>query len=309
VTPLAASDLHGVWSTALLPLRDDDTIDLPRLADDLDYLVAARPHGIYVHGSAGEFQTLSVEEYQQINTMVATRCADTDTPFQIGASHPSGQESLDRIRIARQYAPGAIQVILPDWLPLSPADVARAVRAFAAAADPIPLVLYNPPHAKTIITPDDYGQLATTIPSLIGIKVAGGDPSWHRRMRESVPQLAVFVAGHRLGRELPLGAKGSYSNIACLSPRGARTWYDQTVRRAQSAQNLQRRVDEFFALQLTPLRRAGYSAPALDKFLAAIGGWAMCGLRIRWPHSGVPDEAVPSARERAEQLIPELLLG
>jgi dihydrodipicolinate synthase/N-acetylneuraminate lyase len=52
-----------VWATLLLPLDRDDTIDFTRLEAQLDHLTEAGLHGLYVHGTAGEFQTLTEDEY------------------------------------------------------------------------------------------------------------------------------------------------------------------------------------------------------------------------------------------------------
>jgi len=52
--------------------------------------------------------------------------------------------------------PGAIQVILPDWFPPSMEEIISFLLAMAEAADPIGLVLYNPPHSKKKLTPEDF---------------------------------------------------------------------------------------------------------------------------------------------------------
>ncbi len=300
---LHRTDLHGVWATALLPLAPDDRIDYGRLTTDLDYLVAAAPHGIYVNGSAGEFVTLSEAEFDRIGALVTSACNAADLPYQIGASHPSGQLSTERIRRAHDFRPGAIQVILPDWQPLADREVLAAMDRFHELADPVPLVLYNPPHAKTQVTPELYGVLATRLPRLIGIKVAGGDQQWHARMRAAASDLAVFVAGHRLDTERRYGARGAYSNIACLSPRGALHWY------ANPDAELDGRVQEFFRVAIRPIQALGYGVTAVDKLLAATGRWSVAGTRVRWPHDPVPPDLVDQTRQHAERLIPDLLLG
>lgn len=304
-----AAELSGVWATALLPIEPDESIDWGRLDEDLAYLVAAAPHGIYVNGSAGEFATLSESEFDRIGEALASRCVAAGVRFQIGASHPSGQLSLERIRRARALRPDAIQVVLPDWLPLAEEEVLAALARMAEAADGVPLVLYNPPHAKTVVAPALYARIAAEVPSLIGIKIGSGSEEWHAAMRELAPGIAVFVAGHLLARELPLGARGSYSNIACLSPRGAAEWLRLAREGDPLAAELDRRTTTFFEEAVRPLGRAGYSPVALDKLLAAIGGWSRAGLALRWPMRAVPEERVAPARERARELIGELLLG
>ncbi|MDW6066347.1 hypothetical protein SAZ11_62100 [Streptomyces sp. FXJ1.4098] len=44
-------------------------------------------------------------------------------------------------------------MILPDWVPLSDDEVVRFLVGAAETAGDVPLVLYNPPHAKTQVPP------------------------------------------------------------------------------------------------------------------------------------------------------------
>lgn len=303
--PLTAGDLRGVWGTVLLPLRDDDTIDFGRLADQLDKLVAAGLSGIYAHGTAGEFNTLDGDEYDRINELVAAG----GVPFQIGASHPSAQATLDRVRRAKHLAPGAFQVILPDWVRLHDDEAVAFLVRVAEEADPVPLVLYNPPHAKTPVPPALLSRLAGAVPSLVGTKTAGGDRDWFQAMRGAAPGCAIFVPGHTLASGLALGAHGSYSNVAAMSPAGAARWYETTLRDPAAGLDLERRINAFFTAHVAPLQADGLSNPALDRFLAAVGGWADAGTRPRWPLRGAPDQAVEAARGAARDIIPELFQG
>ncbi|MEJ3747528.1 dihydrodipicolinate synthase family protein [Actinomycetes bacterium KLBMP 9797] len=304
--PLTSRDLRGVWGTLLLPLRDDDSIDAGRLADQLDRLTAAGLNGIYAHGTAGEFNTLDGDEYDRINELLAAACTTGGVPFQIGASHPSAQATLDRVRRAKPLAPGAFQVILPDWLRLHDDEAVAFLTRVAEAADPIPLVLYNPPHAKTPAPPALLRRLTAAVPALIGTKTAGGDRAWFEAMRAAAPDRAIFVPGHTLASGLALGAHGSYSNVAALSPAGAVRWYETMVRDPAAGVDIERRIHAFFAAHVAPLQADGLSNPALDRFLAAVGGWADVGTRPRWPLRGAPDHAVAAARRAARALIPEL---
>jgi dihydrodipicolinate synthase/N-acetylneuraminate lyase len=131
---------------------------------------------------------------------------------------------------------------------------------------------------------------------LIGLKTAGGDKVWFDEASKS--GLAIFVPGHFLASMSLLGAHGSYSNVAALSPDGAvRTAHDLDV---------ERRIAEFFAAHVAPLQKIGLSNPALDKFLAAVGDWADVGTRVRWPMQSATAEQVEAARPAARRLLPEL---
>ncbi|TQL70572.1 dihydrodipicolinate synthase/N-acetylneuraminate lyase [Nocardioides albertanoniae] len=306
--PLSAASLQGVWGSVLLPLRADDDIDWNRLEAEIRTLAASPLHGVYAHGTAGELHLLLDGEAEQVSRMLAAACAETGKPFQLGASHPVPQVTLERIARTRDLAPSAYQVALPDWLPLTDDECVAFVTRIAAAAAPIPLVLYNPGRATTTLTPQLLGRLLDETPSLIGVKVPGGGDAWWDELRTLgvLERCAVFVPGHRLASGLARGARGSYSNIAGLSPAGAARWYDLMTADPALAGDLERRIGEWFTRHVAPLQSAGVSDPALDKLLAAVGGWADIGLRVRWPYQSAPDSAVAAARDDARSLLPEL---
>ena len=281
-----------MWATLLLPLNADDSIDFARLEAQVAVLASSEVDGLYAHGTAGEFQTLTEDEFDRINSMLAA----AGKPFQLGASHPSAQVQLSRVERAAKLAPGAIQVIVPDWLPLNARELLAFLQRVADVAQEVPLVLYNPPHAKTAVPPRQLCELAEVLPSLIGLKTAGGDKAWFDEATKS--GLAIFVPGHFLASMSLLGAHGSYSNVAALSPTGAvRTALDLDV---------ERRIAEFFAAHVAPLQKIGLSNPALDKFLAAVGDWADVGTRVRWPMQSATAEQVEAAKPAARRLLPEL---
>src|SRR6201999_1955994 len=118
--------LRGVWGTVLLPLDPAGHLDVGRLRAELDALTSAGLDGIYAHGTAGEFHELGEDEYDLVSELVAEHAAAAGLPFQLGAGHMSARLSLDRVRRAARLGPDAIQVILPDWVPAAPAEVAAA---------------------------------------------------------------------------------------------------------------------------------------------------------------------------------------
>jgi dihydrodipicolinate synthase/N-acetylneuraminate lyase len=288
-----------------LPIRPDESIDLSAIEAQLDVLLDVGLAGVYTCGTAGEFHTLEEHEFDALSELVAEKSERGRSAFQIGASHMSGQVSLSRIRRARALSPTAIQVILPDWAPLNPTEVERSLEGMLAVSGDVPLVLYNPPHAKTVCGPEQLAALAQAFPGLVGVKVAGDD-AFYTRLHAAAPNLSIFAPGHELAHARRLGAVGSYSNVACLAPVGALAWERQMDTDAIGAEALGARIMSFFDQHIAPLKARGYSNTALDKTLAAIGGWAPIGTRVRWPYSSVPDEEVAVLAPLARAALPEL---
>jgi len=303
---LTSKNLKGNWGTLLLPINTNDSIDYIRLSNEIDYLVAAKLDGIYSNGTAGEFHNQTEEEFTKIQILLAQKCHATKMKFQIGASHPSPLISLERINRTVDLKPDAFQVIFPDWVVATKDEQIYFLQKVAEAARETPIVLYNPPHAKTVLSPVDFCRLAKEIPQLIGIKVAGGDAQWYKDMQECSSRLSVFVPGHFLATGfMHKVASGAYSNIACLSPKGSQWWWKLMQTNIDEALLIQKRILAFFDKYIDPYKNAGYSNPALDKFLAAVGGWADVGTRLRWPYKWIAEGDVKVVREKAKMHLPE----
>lgn len=303
---LTAENLKGNWGTLLLPINTDNSIDYTRLADEIDYLISAKLDGIYSNGTAGEFHNQTEEEFDKIQSVMAEKCHPGKMRFQIGASHPSPIISLERIKRTVALKPDAFQVILPDWVIADEEEQISFLQKMVEAADSIPLVLYNPPHSKSVLKPADFLRIKKTISQLIGIKVASGDAQWFQEMRLYASGLSVFIPGHFLATGVKEQvASGAYSNVACLSPKGAQDWWQLMQTDLNKALDVQKRILQFFDECIVPFKNAGYSNPALDKFLAAAGGWSTTGTRLRWPYKWIDENETAKAHVKAKQLIPE----
>lgn len=306
--PLGNEGVRGTWGTVLLPINADESIDYSRLTDEIDYMITAKLEGLYTNGTAGEFHTQTEDEFDHISQTVAERCERAGMPFQLGVSHMSAQLSLERLQRAVQLRPSAIQVILPDWVAVTDGEAEVFLRRMAEAAAPIGLVLYNPPHAKRILVPAEIAALRQTVPSLVGVKLLDGDASWYASSRHYLGGLSVFVPGHHLATGVLHGAHGSYSNVACLSPMGARRWFELMHDDILAAVAIERNLSTFLQHHVAPLAAQGYSNPALDKLLAAIGGWAEIGTRLRWPYRSISEDIVQRLAPVARKLVPELFV-
>lgn len=303
---LTGKNLKGNWGTLLLPINEDNTIDFGRLAAELDYMIAAKIDGIYSNGTAGEFHNQTEAEFDKIQELMAEKCQYSGMSFQIGVSHPSPLISMERLRRTKGLNPSACQVILPDWVIPNANERKQFISGMIEAAESIPLVLYNPPHAKQVLNPGELHELSRAFPQLIGVKLAGGDEDWYSQMKWSTGKFSVFVPGHFLATGFRTGvADGAYSNVACINPRAAQDWWNLMQTDIDAAIELQNRILAFFDECIVPYKNAGYSNPALDKLLASAGEWADIGTRLRWPYQWISSDNVKKVADRAKYHLPE----
>lgn len=302
---LKSKDIYGNWGTLLLPVNKDDSIDYVRLEEEIEVLIAMQMNGIYSNGTAGEFYNQTETEFDRVSLLLAEKCERARVPFQIGCAHSSPVTSLERLKRAVALKPGAVQVILPDWMPPSMEEVIAYLQVMTEAADPVGLVLYNPPHAKKRLSPEDFYRIGEAGIHLAGCKVGGGDVNWYAAMKRLVPELSLFIPGHQLATGISLGAHGAYSNVACLHPGAAQRWYESMLTDIEAALRQEVRIQQFMQECIVPYLNAGYSNQAVDKFMAGIGNWAPVGTRLRWPYRSIPEGEIDHARATCLKLLPE----
>jgi dihydrodipicolinate synthase/N-acetylneuraminate lyase len=308
MSPFTSAEVRGNWAALLLPINADESIDYGLLSAEIESLIIARVNGIYSNGSAGEFSTQTEPEFDRVNQILAEKCEAGGMPFQIGVCHMSPQLSRERLRRAKALRPAAFLVVLPDWFPPSWPEIVAFFEAMTSEASPIPLIVYNPPHAKRRLLPDEWLKLINIVPGIAGMKVPGGDEAWYRAMQPVMARVSVFIPGHTLAEGIARGAHGAYSNVASLSPAGAQRWYDLCQRNPVEAQQWQARILAFWQTRVSPLvTKHGLANFAADKATAVAGGW-LPGFtsRLRWPYRSATPEMIARIAAAARVEVPEL---
>lgn len=303
---LKSCEIFGNWATLLLPLDEDDQINYIKLEKEIDTLIGMGVNGIYSNGTAGEFYNQTEDEFDKVSLILADKCNAAGMPFQIGCNHMSPILSFERLRRVIALKPGAVQVILPDWFPPVMNEIIDFLKRIVELAAPIGVVLYNPPHSKVKLQPHDFEVFANAGIQLTGCKLAGGDEEWYTAMKKYAPGLSLFIPGHQLATGISLGAHGAYSNVACLHPLAAQRWYEMMKEDMESALGIQLRVQFFMKECIVPfIRSHGYSNQAVDKFMAAVGGWMEIQPRLRWPYRWISEEKIEQTRQMGKKILPE----
>lgn len=308
--PLSHNLIYGNWATLLLATDSRGNLDFGRLEEEVDVLIDSKPNGIYSNGTACEFYSQTMDEFVNISELLSSRCEAAGVPYQIGVSHPCPHESLERLQAIKHLKPGAVQLILPDWFPVNDEAILSFMQRMAEEAGEIPLVLYNPPHAKKVIHPEKWQMIKKAVPSLIGVKVFDNNCSaeWYAQMNANKEGVSVFVPGHHLATGVVNGADGAYSNVACINPHAAQKWYELMKTDMEAALELESRIQAFMKECIDPFIVVhGYPNHACDRFMALVGGWADVGAKLRWPYSSIPADYVEQVRKRAHGIIPEFV--
>lgn len=308
--PLSPSELKGLWAPVLPTFAPDERLDQQALERELERLLAAGIHGVDDGGARAENAALEAPELELIARTVAERCERAGTPFLLGVGSADPQLALREIERARELEPSAIGVVLPTSIEPRHPDFAAILASYSAAAAPIGIVLDHPPHVRIEFPPELCGPIREAAPGVIGIRLGLGSEEWYARWREAASDLSLFVPGHHHATGVARGANGSCSNFAWLSLSGALRLHELCGSAIEQALDLESQLQCFLITHILPFQiEEGFSSAALDKLLAAAGGWMRGSARLRAPEVGVGDEMVAQVREAALQEIPWFFEG
>ena len=296
---------NGIWGTILLPINNNQ-IDWVAFEEQIHILCDSKVSGIYTNGTAAECHNQTEQEFDKLSEIVSTIALKKNKKFQIGLSHTNPRVCQERAKRMVSLKPNGFQITLPDWWPPTFNESKNFILGMQEVVEDIYMILYNPPHAKVLLTLEEISLLKQSVQNLVGIKCAGGDEQWYSQRRELLDDFSVFVPGHTVVYGKPLGANGSYSNVACLSPNGAVKIWDLIEKDYEKAQELEAKVLNFMKQYILPFANK-LSNTGLDKLLASVGGWGPVSEKVLWPYDGATAEDVKKIKIHANNELEEIL--
>ena len=209
----------GIQAAAITPHRDlAYEADLGATLELVDYLCAARVHGIALLGSTGEFLHLSLEHRAHLVRMSVKR---SRVPVMAGVTHSTLDGTVTLAEQAAEAGAAAVLVMPPYFFPYQQSEVREFYLRFAdRIAGAIPIFLYNIPFFSSPIAFETASELLST-GCFAGIKDSSGDFDQFlkfKALRDSVP--FTFLAGNDVifTRARGAGADGGISGVACAIP-------------------------------------------------------------------------------------------
>lgn len=223
-----AINFEGVIPPVVLARHNDGTLDLDSYSRNLERMIAAGVHGLFVLGSSGEGAFCTFEEREAI--LAATR--DTvagRTPVMVGCIDMQTARVIELVQQAERYGADAVVATAPFYALGGAPQVENHFRLIHAATE-LPVFAYDIPvcvHSK--LTNDMLIKLGKE-GVLTGLKDSSGDDVGFRLLaiqnREEGSPLKLFT-GHEVvvdGAYLS-GADGSVPGLANVDPEGyMRQW-------------------------------------------------------------------------------------
>jgi 5-dehydro-4-deoxyglucarate dehydratase len=195
MTRFAPQELKAALARGLLafPLTDfnaDDVLDAPASAARLEWLAGYSPAAFFMAGGAGEFFSLTMEEYGALlSGAVALRAGGIPV---LGASGYGTRTAVAYAKETERIGGDGL-LLLPPYLTEGPQQGLGAHIEAVCKATRLPVVVYNRANCK--LQAETLARLADACPNLIGFKDGIGDAEQIMSVRAALGDRLVYLNG------------------------------------------------------------------------------------------------------------------
>lgn len=295
--------LRGVWVALPVPWTGD-RVDPGLVRELMRRYAAAGVHGVYTAGTDGEMHVLEQEDFEALVDALATASDETGLPVQAGCTWHHTGGVVRRMRYAVERGLGAVQLALPQWVPLRDPEL---LRFFSGLHDEVPeasIVHYNHPGTGRSLRGRDYQAVLEVCPTLVGSKQTGGDIPALIDIVGASPQLSHFVVDTQIVPGAMFGAQGLYSFHAHLVPDVILGMWDAAARGDWPTATRHRLALEAFLVEWRAVR-PDLGSPALLKIAARAGTLDDLPLDVRAPYAAGTEDDVAVLRSLVARHFPD----
>jgi 4-hydroxy-tetrahydrodipicolinate synthase len=307
--PLTTETLTGMWAGLPVPWTTQDEIDEAALRENVRRICRAGAHGVYTHGTTGEFYAQTEEEWKRVVRATVEECRSEGKPCQIGCTALWTTEVIRRVGFAQQMGADGVQIAFPFWLELTDDQAVRFLRDVASAVPEIPFILYNTTRSKKPLTVDLLRRSLDAGIPIVGCKGVQNKQELQEFLKIG-PKLKFFVGEYELASHWSPGARGCYSSFVYACPRFMLRYFDLCEQGSKEAQHIEGGLKRFIAEYVMPLTRRGMYDTALDRCFAVMTGFLTGNLlQSRQPYDAPTQKDVNDCREWCSNNLSEFVTG
>jgi 5-dehydro-4-deoxyglucarate dehydratase len=262
------ASLRGVFGFPVTPFKQDLSLDLPALEQNVGQMAQYPFCAIVAAGGTGELHSLSADEIEQV-IVVTVKAVNGRMPVVAG----TGFNVTMGAEIARraERAGASCLLALPPYYILAPEEGLFAYYESIGKASGLPLMVYSRDWA--VFTPEMVSRLADRVPTLAAWKEGQGDIRRYQRiMNYNGDRLAWFggLGDDCVPGYFAIGIQAFTSSISNIAPRLSLALADAGLNRDWDRLNqlMERYVHPLYALRE---RARGYEVALMKEAMEMLG--------------------------------------
>lgn len=197
----------------------EDTVDVPRLRELVEFHITAGTHAIVAAGTTGEAGTLSYQEKLLVIKTVIEQARER-IPVIAGTAMNATKDCIALTQEAMEYGAHAALIMTPAYIKPTQEGLYQHYSQIANSVA-MPIILYNVPSRTACdLLPETVARLAK-ISNIVGIKESTGQMARLQQiLRGSEGSIDVYSGDDLTAAQWMLaGAKGIISVTANVAPR------------------------------------------------------------------------------------------
>jgi dihydrodipicolinate synthase/N-acetylneuraminate lyase len=215
-----------IMATAVVPWTEQWTLDERLFRHELELMLAAGHHHMYIFGTAGEGYAVNDEQFLQIIRAFVDGLRGSGVEPMVGVISMSLPTIVARIEAAQDLGVRQFQISLPSWGALDEGEVFHFFDHVLGRFPDCSFLHYNLLRTKRLVTPDEYARLAAAHPNLVATKNTADSMARVRDLLEKAPMLQHFLGetGYTYGSLI--GECGLLISAAATNMRAGREFFE-----------------------------------------------------------------------------------
>ncbi|MDT3735479.1 MAG: 4-hydroxy-tetrahydrodipicolinate synthase [Denitratisoma sp.] len=211
--------IQGSIVAIVTPMREDGSLDYPRLKSLVDFHAAEGTDGIVIVGTTGESPTVDVDEHCEL-IRAAVEYAAGHLPVIAGTGGNSTSEAIELTAYAKKVGATASLNVVPYYNKPTQEGLYLHFKAIAEAVD-LPMILYNVPGRTVADMSNETTLRLAQVPGIVGIKDATGNLERGTDLIKRAPKGFALYSGDDASALafILLGGHGTISVTANVAPR------------------------------------------------------------------------------------------
>ena len=219
----------GIIVPIVTPIDSNEQVDYAALRQLISHLIDQGIHGIFPHGTTGEFYALTEDEYTEILLVAKDEIAGR-VPMFAGASHITARSVKKQIRVCEKVGVDALAILTPMFISQTQNELYAFYKSMAEETD-LPITLYNnPPKTGINIAPETVAKLSE-IKNIVAVKDSSANminTAEYIRLTRGNDSFNVLMGSDNLiFAALCYGATGAIASCANVVPKQTADIYDK----------------------------------------------------------------------------------
>jgi len=195
--------LEGIIVPLVTPLCGNNRIDIDGLSNLVEHVVRGGVHGIFILGTTGEAQSLSMSQREEM-IKETSRILGNRLPLLVGISDTSLTDSTALAQKAYECGAYAVVATPPYYFATAQSELIDYFENLISLL-PLPLFLYNMPvHTKVTFDPKTIKRIAQN-EKVIGFKDSSANGTYLQTVMYTMrddPEFMIFVGPEEMTAEM-----------------------------------------------------------------------------------------------------------